>query len=234
MIPAPGFPLPWPLPVTFLPCPLQQGSWWRYSQCVGYLLAVLWWWLIRQRLSRLDLGRKQRSHLHCHHCSQRHPFCFLCGAGFGDQQCTHSKCLEKMSWKSLQDQERQNINVVVFSSLIPHLLCLQVSCCILSLGELFAVWAELFVHIVRKGRFIIILEVYLKNMCHCIPGSNRASSLMVWVLCFFSPFHLFCPLFNIASLLLKVADSLSLAMCSNFLFRSFHSPFPQVVRSQAR
>lgn len=96
MIPAAGFPLPWPLLVTFLPCPLQQGSWWHYSQCVGYLLAVLWWWLIRQRPSRLDLGRKQRSHLYPHHCSQSHPFCFACGAGFGDQQHTHFHCLETM------------------------------------------------------------------------------------------------------------------------------------------
>lgn len=74
----------------------ESGSQWRCCRRVRYLLAVLWWWLIRERPSRLDLGRKQRGHLYLHHCSQSHPFCFPWLAGFGDQQHTHPECLEKM------------------------------------------------------------------------------------------------------------------------------------------
>lgn len=112
-ISAPGFPLLWPLPVSLLPRPLWQGSWWHCSRCVGYLLAVCWWWLIRQR-PRLDLGRKQRNYRYLHRCSRSHPFCVPCRAGFGDQQRAHPECLETTGPKPLQDQERQNINVVGF------------------------------------------------------------------------------------------------------------------------
>lgn len=80
MISAPHFPFPWPLVVSFLLRPLPQGSWWHCSHSVRYLLAVLWWWWIRQRPSRLDLGRKQRNPSLLAETS----FCFPCWAGFGD------------------------------------------------------------------------------------------------------------------------------------------------------
>lgn len=147
----------------------------------------------------------------------------------------HSECLEQCDgrWKTLQDHERHNINVVVFLLLFLIYFVLRsraasfcsVNC--LQYGQsLFCTLSERTIHhyfgsIPQKRASLLSREE-----SGLIPDCLSAT--------LFLPFHPFCPLLNIASLLLEVGDAVVLVLSPNFLSKSCHSPFLQAVRSQAR